>query len=60
MAMTETTKERKARERQDLKRKKRKLYKKWRKYLSDSRLSSEEIGKRAKSFTNRGEKVPND
>lgn len=58
--MTETTKERKARERQDIKRKKRKLHKKWRKYLSDSRLSREEIQKRAKTFTNQRKKVPND
>jgi hypothetical protein len=31
-----------------------KLYKKWKRYLSDSRLSPEEIVRRAKSFTKKG------
>lgn len=58
--MAETTSERKARERRDIKRKKRKLEKKWKRYLDDSKLSSEEQKRRAKVFTRRGEKVPND
>ena len=31
-----------------------KLYKQWKRYLSDSRLSEEEIVRRAKSFTKKG------
>jgi hypothetical protein len=31
-----------------------KLYKQWRRYLSDSRLSEDEIVRRAKSFTKKG------
>jgi hypothetical protein len=57
--MIETTSERKARERKDLERKKKKLRKKWKTYLSDSRLSPEEQKRRAKVFTRRGMKVPN-
>jgi hypothetical protein len=33
-----------------------KLYKQWKRYLSDSRLSEEEIVRRAKSFTKKGMK----
>lgn len=33
-----------------------KLYKQWRQYLSNSRLSEEEIVRRAKSFTKKGMK----
>lgn len=58
--MTETTTERKAREKKDIKRKKRKLHKKWKKYLADSRLTPEEQNRRAKVYTRRGERVPND
>lgn len=58
--MTETTSERKAREREDIIRKKKKLYKKWKKYLSDSRLTPSEQKRRAKTFTYRGDKVPRD
>ena len=36
-----------------------KLYKQWKRYLSDSRLSEDEIIRRAKSFTKKGMK-PND
>ena len=36
-----------------------KLYKQWKRYLSDSRLSEEEIVRRAKSFTKKGMK-PNE
>jgi hypothetical protein len=36
-----------------------KLYKQWRRYLSDSRLSEDEIVRRAKSFTKKGMR-PND
>lgn len=31
-----------------------KLYKQWKRYLSDSRLSDEEIVRRAKTFTRKG------
>jgi hypothetical protein len=31
-----------------------KLYKQWKRYLSDSRLTEEEIVRRAKSFTKKG------
>ena len=31
-----------------------KLYKEWKRYLSNSRLSDEEIVRRAKSFTKKG------
>jgi len=31
-----------------------KLYKQWKRYLSDSRLSEDEIIRRAKSFTKKG------
>lgn len=58
LEMSETTSERKARERKDLDRKKKKLHKEWKKYLDDSRLSSEEQKRRAKDFTRRGMKVP--
>jgi hypothetical protein len=57
--MTETSSERKARERKDLDRKKKKLHKKWKKYLSDSKLPSEEQKRRAKDFTRHRMKVPN-
>jgi hypothetical protein len=33
-----------------------KLYKQWKQYLSNSRLSEEEIVRRAKSFTKKGMK----
>lgn len=33
-----------------------KLYKQWKRYLSDSRLSHDEIIRRAKSFTKKGMK----
>ena len=56
--MTETTKERKARERKNLKRKKKKLHKQWKLYLADSRLTPEEQKRRAKIFTHKVEKVP--
>jgi hypothetical protein len=36
-----------------------KLYKRWKRYLSDSRLSEEELVRRAKSFTKKGMQ-PND
>ena len=36
-----------------------KLYKQWKQYLSDSRLTEEDIVRRAKSFTKKGMK-PND
>lgn len=36
-----------------------KLYKQWKLYLSDSRLSEDEIVRRAKSFTKKGMR-PND
>jgi len=36
-----------------------KLYKQWKQYLSNSRLSEEEIVRRAKSFTKKGMK-PNE
>ena len=36
-----------------------KLYKQWRQYLSNSRLSEEEIVRRAKTFTRKGMK-PNE
>ena len=35
-----------------------KLYKKWKRYLSDSRLNEDEIVRRAKSFTKKGMKAP--
>lgn len=35
-----------------------KLYKKWKRYLSDSRLSIDQQIKRAKEFTRKGMKVP--
>jgi hypothetical protein len=37
-----------------------KQYKAWKRYLSDSRLSEEEIVRRAKSFTKKGMKAPNE
>jgi hypothetical protein len=36
-----------------------KLYKQWKQYLSDSRLTPEEVVRRAKSFTKKGMK-PNE
>ena len=36
-----------------------KLYKQWKRYLSDSRLSEEDIVRRAKNFTKKGMK-PNE
>jgi len=36
-----------------------KLYKQWKRYLSDSRLNEDEIVRRAKSFTKKGMK-PNE
>lgn len=56
--MTETTAERKARERKDLKRKKKRLHRQWKSYLADSRLTPEEQKRRANFFTRRGEEVP--
>lgn len=56
--MTETTSECKARERKNLDRKKKKLHKEWKKYLTDSKLSSEEQKRRAKDFTRHRMKVP--
>jgi len=39
--------------------KKAKLYKQWKRYLSNSRLSEEDLVRRAKSFTKKGMK-PNE
>ena len=36
------------------------LYMRWRKYLSDSRLPEEEIGRRARLYAKRKEEVPDD
>lgn len=35
-----------------------KLYKQWRRYLSESRLTEEEAVRRAKSFTKKGMRPP--
>ena len=45
--MTETTKERKARKRKNLKRKRKRLHRQWKSYLGDSRLTPEEQKRRA-------------
>lgn len=37
-----------------------KQYKKWKRYLSDSRLTDDQVIKRAKEFTRKGMKAPND
>ena len=55
--VTETTTERKVRERKNLKRKRKRLHRQWKSYLSDSRLTPEEQKRRAIFFT-RCEKIP--